>query len=633
MPATVGYALQKLTRAHRKDVEALWEDVLVGQEFRKHREILWRRSEKQYQGNTGYGSDDTTSDLVNVNVSFSTANTIMPHITGREPEFMVIPFSKDATSKNARIQQAFLNRKWRHKAVGAQKGLKAAGFDYIIYGDGYLKTTWSIIDRPIGVDEVSTIVEEHVDRLSPWDVWIDPNSTGIADARWVAIRLWLTEDEARQDESYKIPAGYQFTTIDPTKNDDDSGEMPYHATQGGKRKWVVLFELYDVTNKIMYVVPGEGDKMPWKVIEGITIPVEQIGNYIIPQSPYHMGDLEQIYSVQVEIDKTRSQLVTHRKRNVSKILIKKDSMTPEAISAMQSSVVGEMVPIKGDGLLTDLVAPVQLAPLAGEVYESSRQAQQDVYEITGISEYQRGTAPDITRTATEAQIMQGSANVKLDAKLNTIEEALRNVGEYLLAIARDVYPETDVNEMAMFIGGADGRAINQLQAGEDTAAALENDDRGLAEAIAGTSSLFGESIITPDEEVFVGTYEVMVDHSSTDALSPKVRAEKFRAVAQMLLEFQPVLQATGTNIDMARMVRLWLEAEGIPGVDALLSGAPPPPPDPNQPTEDPLGAAQGGPQGIPPGLLEALQAAPPDVPIGPDNSGALDPDAYPLVGR
>lgn len=552
----------------------------------------------------------------------------MPHITGREPEFMVIPFSKDATSKNARIQQAFLNRKWRHKSIGAQKGLKKAGFDYIIYGDGYLKVTWSIVDRPIGVDTVATIVEEHVDRLSPWDVWIDPNSTGVDDARWVAVRLWLTEDEAKQDGTFKIPANYQFTMIE--EDEDDTGETPYHATQGGHRKWVVLYELYDITNKMLYVVPEKGEKLPWKVVEGITVPVEQIGNYTIPQSPYHMGDLEQIYDIQVEIDKTRSQLITHRKRNVAKILIKEDSMSQEAKSAMQSSVVGEMVPIKGEGLLDDLVKPVQLAPLAGEVYDSSSQAQQDIYEITGISEYQRGVGPQITRTATEAQIMQGSSNVKLDAKLNTIEEALRNVGEYLLAIARDVYPLTDVDEMAMFIGGADGRAINQLQAGEEISEAFEVGDNDLAEAIAGTSSLFGESVITPNEEVFIGTYEVLVDHSSTDALSPKVRSEKFRSVVEVLMELYPLLQQAGTNIDMAHIVRLWLEAEGIPGVESLLSGAPVPQP----PLEGEEGAtAQGSPPGgMTPEMLKILQSAAPQEEIGPENSGSLDPDAYPLVG-
>ena len=637
MPATVGYPAESITASHMEDAEDLWEDVTIGREFRKGRERIWKQSERQYQGKMTTRPNDATSDLINVNMSFSTANTILPHITGSEPEFIVAPFSADATPKNARIQEAFLNRKWRHKPVGAQKGLKASGQDYILYGDGYLKTTYQIVQRALGPDESATICEEFIDRLSPWDVWIDPNSTGIHDARWVAVRVWMTEDEARQDESLNIPSIHQFTSIDPSKSQDDTGTQQHSITSSDRRKWVVLFELYDITNQMLYVVPEEGSKQPWKVVEGITIPVEQIGNYSIPQSPYHMGDLEQIHDIQAELDKTRSQQLTHRKRNVAKLMIREDAFDNDAKQAMQSSIVGDIIPIKGELPLTDVVKEVQLAPLASESYAISSQSQQDVYEITGISEYQRGTAPDMTRTATEAQIMQGSSNVKLEAKLNTIEQAVRNVGEYLLAIARDVYPTTDTDEMAMFIGGIDGRAINQLEAGEQAGAALDNNDLLGAQAIAATANLYGEAIVEPTEEVFAGVYEVLVQHSSTDAVNPRAKAQKYSDIIMRVSELVPMLQQMGVNVDMGKLLRLWLEAEGIPGVEGLLAGAPPQP-DPTQAQAGDPNAETGatGQPGIGEndimGLLQAASSGIPESPVGPENSGSLDPNDYPLVG-
>lgn len=641
MPSTVGYAAESITKKHRDAAEKLWEELTVGKDFRKSRERIWRRSERQYQGKTWANkAEDPTTDLINVNMSFSTINTILPHLTGMEPEFIIAPFSGNATQKNARIQEAFLNRMWRHKPVGAQIGLKAATFDYLVYGDGYLKVTWKIVDRSISVDERSQVAEQYVDRLSPWDVWIDPNSVGIDKARWVAVRLWTTEEEARADETLTIPSGYQFHTIDPANSkDDDQGDKPYHATSTNK-KWVVLYELYDVVNKVMYVVPEDGDKRPWKVVEEISIPVEQIPGYTIHQSPYHMGELEQIWDIQLEIDKTRSQQIAHRKRNISKVFVKKDSLSPEAESAMTSSVVGELIPITGDQPLGELVMPLQLTPLPAESYAAVNQASQDIFEITGITEYQRGSAPDITRTATEAQMMQGSANVKIDSKLNDVEHALRNVGTYMLGIAKDVYPDTDVDEMSMFIGGADGQAINQLQAGDEAQEALEGGRPDEAKAIADTASLYGEAVITPTDEIFVGVYEVMVEHSTTDVTNPRVKADKYRNVMQLLAEMQPLLQQSGINVDMGRMTRLWLESENVPGVDAILGSA--------QPTAPPLDAAGAGPAGAggaPPELQALLgglagggagagpPAGPPTAPVTADNSGALDPAAYPNVGE
>ncbi|GAG38907.1 unnamed protein product, partial [marine sediment metagenome] len=252
------------------------------------------------------------------------------------------------------------------KPVGAQVALKASTFDYLVYGDGYLKVTWKIVDRSVSVDERSQVAEQYVDRLSPWDVWLDPNSVGLDKARWVAVRLWTTEEEARSDDTLTVPAGYQFHTIDPANSqEDDQGDKPYHATSANK-KWVILYELYDMVDKVMYVVPEDGDKRPWKVVEDITVPVEQITGYTIHQSPYHMGELEQIWDIQLEIDKTRSQQIAHRKRNISKVFVKKDSLSPEAESAMTSSVVGELIPITGEQPLTELVMPLQLTPLPAE---------------------------------------------------------------------------------------------------------------------------------------------------------------------------------------------------------------------------------------------------------------------------
>jgi hypothetical protein len=670
VPQTVGYPAESITSAHAEAAERLWDDFVVGKDFRKTREKLWKRSERQYQGKTWRNAaEDPTTDLININMSFSTINTIMPHLTGMAPEFIVVPFSADSTTKNARIQEAFLNRMWRHKPVGAQAALKSAVWDYLVYGDGYLKTTFQIVERINDPDSMTSIVETYVDRVSPWDVWIDPNSTGLDKARWVTMRLYMTEDEARQDETFQIPASFEFTTVDPTELEDDSGDKPTGSSiAGGDRKWVVLYEMYDITNQIMYVVPESGDKRPWKIVEGVELPIEQIPGYTIPQSPYHIGDLEQIFDLQMELDKTRSQQIAHRRRNVSKVFVRDDALSPEAESALRSSVVGEMIPIKGEVPLADLVQPMQLPALPSESYSAAEQATRDIGDITGITEYQRGSAPTITRTATEAQMMQGSSNVKIDAKLDTVEFALRNVGEYMLAIAREVYPDTDVDEMAMFIGGAEGRAINQLQAGDETQDALQKGDLEGAEAIASTAGLFGEATISPSEEIFVGNYEVLVEHSSTDAINPRMKSEKFQNVLMTMAQLQPQLAQTGTNVDLTRLARLWLESENIPGVDAILGGAPPPPPPPEEgqgaPGGEPgeqgmeelmgmLGGAGGAPgaegagEPVPMGMGEGdplameqpggmpPQGSPgdPGTPLSADNTGALDPADYPIVGK
>ena len=106
------------------------------------------------------------------------------------------------------------------------------------------------------------------------------------------------------------------------------------------------------------------------------------------------------------------------------------------------------------------------------------------------------------------------------------------------------------------------------------------------------------------------------------------------------MELMPALQQNGIQVDIGRVVRLWLEAKKVPGVDAILASAPPPPPQgaPLEGEAPPEGLPQGPPQGADPAaLMQLLTGAgagggPPTDAITPDNSGALDPNAYPSVG-
>ncbi|KKK82957.1 hypothetical protein LCGC14_2798230, partial [marine sediment metagenome] len=65
-----------------KKLKQASDRLTFGQKFRQQeREDTWRESAEQYaaEGNYGsYNTDDETADLVNINISFSTINTLVP---------------------------------------------------------------------------------------------------------------------------------------------------------------------------------------------------------------------------------------------------------------------------------------------------------------------------------------------------------------------------------------------------------------------------------------------------------------------------------------------------------------------------------------------------------------------------
>ncbi len=202
MPDFVGYE-GSIPSAESDEVLVARERIQAAREFRRrNREETWKRSERQYAGEhwPQGASDDPAANLITVNVSFSTINTIRPFITSEEPKFLIEPYSTDSKVSRARLQQAWLNRFWRSAESGASPALRLSVEDQLIYGDGYLKVSYVFMDKQTGPDTFADVVQIKVDKVSPWDVWLDPQADGLNNARYVVHRSFLTRGQMEADE-------------------------------------------------------------------------------------------------------------------------------------------------------------------------------------------------------------------------------------------------------------------------------------------------------------------------------------------------------------------------------------------------------------------------------------------------
>ncbi len=372
-----------------------------------------------------------------------------------------------------------------------------------------------------------------------------------------------------------------------------------------------MYEFYDLVTDELLVFCDQLDQ-PLRFVEGLRLPLVPMANYRIPGQPYAMGELEQIEGIQYELNKARSQMVTHRRRNVQKFAARTGALDPAAKSALRSEVVNDVVEIDDRGQdLKDLIFPLQVPLLSPDAYNSYEISKGDMFEITGISEYLRGGTPSGRRTATEASIIEGSNNVKTAHKLAAVEDALQKAGQLVIEIAREVFPLTETDEVGAMI--VTGREAQGLAA----AGAISGVPREAASQVEAAS-------IDPaanDGAMWQGEYQVFVEAASTELRDPFIRAQKFRALFESVLGALPVLQAQGINPDLRKMLELWFEAEGVEDFEAIFGSAPPPQRSPEQ-----LSAIQQGGNalsGTQPGQPELDNiGAPADLPSAA-NSGLL----------
>jgi len=646
MAETVGIE-RAPAQAHRERLVELRALLQYGIDYRATRENMWRQSEAQYEG-SHWGNEafeDPTADLITINISFSTVNTIIPYVTSEEPRFLVSPYSKDATVQNARLQQAWLNRLWRKQSTGAQEALEASAEDYLIYGDGYVKVSYTLDEemKSGGSVDSSVRADIFVDRLDPWDLFIDPMADGLHNARWMCHRIYTTKDEVEQDAKYDDVDVDDLGAATLELNDDAirTDRTAWHGDTG--QDWVVLYEFYDLIHDEMWTFAADGD-LPLRVVEGIDMaPIVQLPNYRIPRSPYHMGELEQIWPMQQELNKSRSQLITHRRRNVAKYLIKKDAITPEGQEALSSPIVNQMVPVIGDQPLDSLVKPAQMMPLPPEAYASADQALRDIYEISGVNEYLRGASPEIRRTATEATIIEGASNVKTRAKLADVERAVRKIGTLIVETAKAIYPTTDIDEMAMFLTGGEAEQISREAAGMEADSLLEGGDMAASQQMLAEGA-GSDVVVTPTEDIFLGEYEIDVETGSTEMRSPAFKEQKFRELANSLTQNFEILTQAGVHINLRKVYELWFEASQISDIDGMFQSeqqqmrqqpAVPAVPEEGQmpgPADMPpelaammnAGAAPPGGEQPQEGIPNLDAAAPPMDPLTDENTGALE---------
>ena len=612
MASTTGIAREGVGKEEIELARIAMEQLTSGQTYRQSkREGTWRKSEVAYNGDhwtrtptTG----DKTADLTVVNLCFSTVNTIQPYITGEEPVFYVEPYGAGANSTNAIMLQAFLNRTWRSMQTGGQIALRASVLDKLIYGDGYKKVSWDLIStHPESIEESVDIAEIFVDRISPWNVWIDQWSEGIPNARWVCERFYITFEKLKEDDRFKVPQGITSGSV----RDDDHSDGDEKEPAAGPSDWMAVYEFYDLENRRLISMLRDVEQ-PLRVVDDVECPIVQLPGHLIPNSPYHQGEIEQIWPLQQELNKTRSEMSTHRRRNVAKVFVKKDALDNDAVKSLQSPIVGEIVPVKGDAPLENLVKTVQFSPIMSDNYDMTDVIRTDMFEITGVTEYQRGAAPDIRRTATEVNVMEGASNVKLRAQLAGVETALRRVGELILGTAKDVFPMTDADEMEMHLAGTEAARLNRSVVGERMAAAA--DDGNLTEAAQMSRELpyMDEATIKPTEEMFEGVYEVNVIHNSTEYRSPAAKSQKYREIFTVLADNQEQLAASGVNVNLGEVLKLWLEASDVLDVSAIIAPAPPSPQVPPEMAGTP-GAMPPPEAGMGPGLPGAAPELPPEL--------------------
>ena len=442
----------------------------------------WAKIIKMYANQYDYDELSGYSDIVAPNMMFSTANVIIPSVMVNYPKITVTA-RKPESDDSAAIVEAVANYFWQHHDFHEE--MQLAVKDFVILGLGIVKTTWLLDeeeedlsrdewtaevqaalmevaqarqqakDAGLGVtfpsdDEViasvptkKMVVEEdrpHIERVSIFDLYFDPDATRVKNSRWVAQRMYVPLEEARENEDWDAKARKKLkgTAMSAAKKDYD---LTFEGEErGGDAEFVVVWEYYDLLEEKVCIF-AEGCDRFLKEPEDFEYPFGHpfvfLMNYDIPEKLYPMGDLESILPLQMELALTRTQMVNDRKRFRRMYMYKPDEIGADGLAALMSSDDNAMIPIDSDTPFADIIAPVNTSSLPPEFYNQTAMILDDMDRTTAVTEYDRGGASEIRRTATEAAMIQDGANARSADKLAKVERAIGEVAQRTVQLCQE----------------------------------------------------------------------------------------------------------------------------------------------------------------------------------------------------
>ena len=606
--------------------------VARASQFREPYEQIWRRILERVAGKAEIEDriSDYDGDIVKINLPLSIINVVYPAVSKNRPKLIINPQHPDRL-RDAESATLLVNDWW--KRYEAHPHFRLMTKTALEIGHGWMKTTWlqgpdqtgpdkretfgqlqglrdQYADPDRGIhgptdDQILAFMAEaeagrelHQPQVSrpafmyvnPFDMYIDPESTSIIDARWVCQRIWLDAKRVAENPAYDQTTRQRAAETAGSMSDmSDSGRI---GPRRGRRSdaasalvdpLVPVFEFYDIAEGKMCVWAGMGGTEylvePRDTMFPGGHPFTRLDIHEVVGDTYPMGFIEPILSLNAELNDTRSQQLAHRRKHATKYLIRSGAFDDRAVAGFRSRTPGTTIPVLGNHPLNDVASVLHEPPMNPDLYAMSQQILDDVDRMTGLNEFARSGASQTRRTATEAAYQQDALVTRVAEVNDKVEQAAVDVSRKLLDYA------------ARFTQGS----VHVKD---------RNHPRGLRRVYPG-AELRGSF----DFDIELGSMAVRDD-----------AAKRFEAV-QMLSTFVPLLgvplNQDGVTLDMAKVVAEVLRSMGHEDADEYLTAPP------QQQQAGPGGPSPGGPGG---GVAE-LGGPFQQSPQGPQQPQAVAPAA------
>lgn len=409
----------------------------------------------------GSGKQQFTNSKIYNPYSWANVETIVPRMVAQRPRVEYTP--REPQDEGTCEVHTALFEYWWAKDQAFEKVVSWIK-NALIYGTGVAKVYWKTTTKevtsyeygPDGLplldenDEFVTNTEEITDFDDPtlevvnvYDFFLDPEATDIQNAEWAIHRYYksLAElEEAGYYKNLKRLKRYVDSKIDKSPEETSRHELAF-GYRGDHDETVDKIEIWEMWDRDGLTVMAAGEVV---IREQSTPfwhgkkPFISLKDSIVPHEFYGKGEIEPIIKLQHALNTIQNQIIDNR----TQVLMNMWKVTGENVD--ESELIYRPNGVVHLSNESEKVDPIVPPDLTGNAQKDLSLVKADIQQALGISDYTKGSESGVNKTATGINLIQEASNARFAHKIQLLEEAIKELGEFVLALYQQYITEAKV---------------------------------------------------------------------------------------------------------------------------------------------------------------------------------------------
>ena len=430
-----------------KKEEILKSRIQLGINNTKNKFEVFNNCDAVYHGS---GKEQFTNSKIYNPYSWANIETIVPRMVAQRPSVEYKP--REPQDEMSSDIHTALFEYWWNKDQAFEKVVSWIK-NALIYGTGVAKLYWKNTEREVTSYEFNQMGKPLIDEngefitktekitetddpcmevVNIYDFFVDPEATDIQDAEWVIHRYYksLAElEEAGYYENLKKLKRY-ISKIEKSPEETERHELAF-GHRGEQDDTVDKIEIWEMWDRDGLTVMAAGEVVIREQSNPFwhgQKPFIALKDSIVPHEFYGKGEIEPVIKLQHALNTIQNQIMDNR----TQTLMNMWKVTGENVD--ESELV-----FRPNGVIHlsseyEKVDPIVPPDLTANAQKDLSLIKSDIQQALGIYDYTKGADSGTNKTATGISLVQEAANARFNHKIQLLEEALKTLGEMVLAL-------------------------------------------------------------------------------------------------------------------------------------------------------------------------------------------------------